>query len=41
MLTFFKTEHLKRYEVGDIRGSVEDARLAYRIFTRAKPDIYA
>ena len=38
---FLQDRTMKRYEVGDIRGSVEDARLAYRIFTRAKPDIYA
>ena len=40
-VAFLQDRTMKRYEVGDIRGSVEDARLAYRIFTQAVPDIYA
>ncbi len=40
-IALLKDRMMKRYEVGDIRGSVEDARLAYRIYMRSDPDIYA
>ena len=37
---FLKERSYARRRIGDIPGSVKDARLAYRIFTRDEPEIY-